>query len=133
MFRIERSPDRPMFTLRRHEAEPGRTPETVLCAGDTISEEDILRRVPYRRLLIEPDPARAIAGCLSGSASRLVVDLSHLSESALSALIHLRLIRPHLKIVLLEGANGPVRLEGTALDGLPVIRMRGNPIPRRPR
>ena len=122
MYRVERSPDEPMFRpeTSRRLPSPG---EAVVCAGDTIPEEVLLHLVPHRRVIIEPDPARAIALCLEGCPSRLLVDLAPLGPKALSVVAQLRLMRPDLSMVVLVGDEEPARLEGTVLEGTPMMRV----------
>ena len=72
----------------------------------------------------------AIALCLAGRESRLVVDLGHLGVAALSAVCHLRLLRPGLEIILLMAEEDSLHLRGTLLDGLAVISVcRASPPP----
>ena len=128
MFRVERSPDRPMFVPGEDGAARG---EAIFCIGDTVDPMELLRRVPHRRMRAEPDPAAAIAHCLSKPVHSLVIDLAPLSARGLSALAQLRLMRPGLRILLVTTPNGAVALKGTVLEGLPVLSPRRAPTPNR--
>lgn len=122
MFRIETSPDRPMF-VRGARPPEGHGRELVACVGDTIAELDLLCAIPHRRVRVEPDAATAISLCLENRAAGLLIDIAPLGAASLSALGQLRLLRPDLPILLLTEEEGAARLEGTLLDGLPVLSL----------
>ena len=100
--------------------------DAVVCVTDGFGVDEVLHILPYRRLQVALDPAAAFEMCLQGRTAMLVIDLTPLSPGSLSALAHLRMLRPELPIVLLHAAEDPAELRGTALDGLPVF-----PLPRR--
>lgn len=122
MFRIETSPDRPMFVRGDR---PGRRAigELVACVGRTIEETDLLRAIPHRRVRVEPDPAAAIGLCLEKRVAGLLIDIAPLGPSALSALAQLRLLRPGMPILLLTVDESPTAFQGTVLEGLPVLSL----------
>ena len=122
MFRIERSPDRPMFIPGEDRATGG---EAILCIGDTVDPMELLPRVPHRRVRVESDPAVAIAHCLTKPVRGLVIDLAPLSAHGLSALAQLRLMRPLLPILLITTPADAGTLKGTVLEGLPVLSCAG--------
>ena len=124
MFRIELSPDRPMFVQMKSKRNGSGAPEAVICAGREIPQNLLLLLLSDQTVLFEPDPAKAISHCLEGDVSRLLVDLARLDSAALSALVQLRLLRPAVEMILLDRGEESHCLEGTILQGLPVVRER---------
>ena len=59
--------------------------------------------------------------CIDGVADSLWVDLHGFGAAALTALTHLRLLRPEQKIVLVQRSADPISVCETLLAGLPQV------------
>jgi hypothetical protein len=99
--------------------------DAVVCISDGFGVDEVLRILPYRRILAQMSPAAAFEMCLEGRAETLVIDVTPLSVRAVSALAQLHMLRPELPIILMYADDGLGELRGTVLDGLPRF-----PLPR---
>lgn len=122
MVRVSRSPDEPMLVEQSSQRKSG-SKDVVLCAGST-SLHELLPLIPSRTITVEIELAAAMSRCLEGNVSLLVVDVTAVSPSALSALGHLRLIRPEQEILLIHSEEEPPYLDATMLGSVPVVAIR---------
>jgi hypothetical protein len=131
MFRIQRAPDKPMFVESNPDSQQRENGDVVLCAVDPIRLNELVSMVPDHTVRIEPDLSRALQHCLQSHVSRLLVDLTALNATALSALAQLRLLRPEQEIVLIAGDDddGETRLDQTLLEGVPVVSIAAKSVP----
>ena len=124
MFRVNRSPDQPMFQKRDAEAGPSRPDEVVLCVNDSARLQKLLGLVPAHTVRVETNLSRALQACLENRVSRLLVDMASCGATALSCLVQLRLMRPQQEIVLFQGQEERMHLDQTLLGDVPVLSVR---------
>ena len=83
--------------------------------------DDLMLAVPSGKVTVEPSLARAVQLCIDGMTDSLWVDLHGFGSAALTALTHLRLLRPEQKIVLVQRSADPISVCKTLLADLPQV------------